>query len=115
MLSDWQEIPIRLFEQMDLRNSLYGCIGKEDYTMFPIIRPASFVQIDRRQTKITAANRHSDHDRPIYLFELRDRYVCSWCQLAGSQLILIPSPQSRLPARHIRYPGEADILGALQE
>ena len=111
MFADWQEIPVRLLEQMDLRNSLYGYIGKEDYTMFPIIRPASFVQIDRRQSKITAANWHSDHDRPIYFFELRDRYVCSWCELDGSRLILIPSPQSRLPARHIRYPGDVDILG----
>ena len=42
MFADWEEIPIRLLEQMDLRNSLYGYIGKEDYTMFPIIRPASF-------------------------------------------------------------------------
>ena len=65
MFADWEEIPIRLLEQMDLRNSLYGYIGKEDYTMFPIIRPASFVQIDRRQTKIIS-NWHSDHDRPIY-------------------------------------------------
>jgi hypothetical protein len=98
-----EEIPIRLLEQMDLRNSLYGYIGKEDYTMFPIIRPASFVQIDRRQTKITNATWHNDHDRPIYFFELRDRYVCSWCELDGGQLILIPSPQSRLPARHVCY------------
>lgn len=111
MFADWQEIPVRLLEQMDLRNSLYGYIGKEDYTMFPIIRPASFVQIDRRQTKITTCDWHSDHDRPIYFFELRDRYVCSWCELNGNQLILIPSPQSRLSARHIRYPGDAEILG----
>ena len=111
MFADWEEIPVRLLEQMDLRNSLYGYIGKEDYTMFPIIRPASFVQIDRRQTKITTGNWHSEHDRPIYFFELRDRYVCSWCELDGSQLILIPSPQSRLSARHVRYPGDADILG----
>jgi hypothetical protein len=111
MFADWEEIPVPLLEQMDLRNSLYGYIGKEDYTMSPIIRPASFVQIDRRQSKITAANWHNDHDRPIYFFELRDRYVCSWCELDGSQLILIPSPQSRLAARHIRYPGDADILG----
>ena len=111
MFADWGEIPVRLLEQMDMRSSLYGYIGKEDYTMFPIIRPASFVQIDGRQTKITTANWHSDHDRPIYFFELRDKYVCSWCELDGSQLILIPSPQSRLPVRHVRYPGDADILG----
>jgi len=111
MFADWEEIPVRFLERMDLRNSLYGYIGKEDYTMFPIIRPASFVQIDRRQSRITNASWYGDHDRPIYFFELRDRYVCSWCELDGSRLILIPSPQSRLPTRHLRYPGDADILG----
>jgi transcriptional regulator with XRE-family HTH domain len=111
MFAGWEEIPIRLLEQMDLKNSLYGYIGKDDYTMFPIIRPASFVQIDSRQTKLTSVDWHSDHDRPIYFFELRDRYVCSWCELDGSKLILIPSPQSHLPARQVRYPGDADILG----
>jgi len=111
MFEGWGEIPVPLLQRMDLRNSLYGYIGKEDYTLYPVIRPASFVQIDPRQTKITTGNWHSDFDRPIYFFELRDKYVCSWCELDGSQLILIPSPQSRLPARHVRYPGDADILG----
>jgi hypothetical protein len=111
MFSDWEEIPVRLLERMDLRNSLYAYIGKEDYTMFPIIRPASFVQIDRRQSKIISTNWHSEYDRPIYFVELRDRYVCSWCELDGGQLILIPSPQSRLPARRVRFPGDADVIG----
>jgi hypothetical protein len=111
MFQTWGEIPVPFLQQMDLRNSLYGYIGKDDYTLDPIIRPASLVQIDPRQTKITTGNWHSDHDRPIYFFELRDRYVCSWCELNGGQLILIPSPQSRLPARHVRYPGDAGILG----
>jgi transcriptional regulator with XRE-family HTH domain len=111
MFEGWGEVPVALLQQMDLRNSLYGYIGKEDYTLYPVIRPASFVQIDPRQTKITPGNWHSDFDRPIYFFELRDKYVCSWCELDGSQLILIPSSQSRLPARHIRFPGDAEILG----
>jgi len=111
MFADWGEIPVPLLQQMDLRNSLYGYIGKEDYTLYPVIRPASFVQIDPRQTKITTDNWHSDFDRPIYFFELRDKYVCSWCELDGCQLILIPSPQSRLPARHVRYPADANVLG----
>ena len=111
MFAEWREIPVRLLEHMDLRNSLYGYIGKKDYTMFPIIRPASFVQIDQHQRKVGPVDWHHDHDRPIYFFELRDRYVCSWCELHGSQLILVPSPQSGLPARHVRYPDDVEILG----
>lgn len=113
MFAEWSEIPVRLLEQMDLRNCLYGYIGKKDYTMFPIIRPASFVQIDQHQKKVGPVDWHHEHDRPIYFFELRDRYVCSWCELHGSQLILVPSPQSGLPARPLRYPGDAEILGRI--
>jgi transcriptional regulator with XRE-family HTH domain len=111
MFSEWGEVPVRLLEHMDLRNCLYGYIGKKDYTMFPIIRPASFVQIDQHQRRIGPPDWHHEHDRPIYFFELRDRYVCSWCELHGSQLILIPSPQSGLSARPVLYPGDVEILG----
>ena len=47
----------------------------------------------------------------VFFFELRDRYVCSWCELHGSQLILVPTPQSRGQAKHIRYPDDAIIVG----
>ena len=111
MFAEWREIPVRLLEHMDLRNSLYGYIGRKDYTMFPIIRPASFVQIDQYQRKIGPVDWHHEHDRPIYFFELRERYVCSWCELHGNELILVPSPQSGLQARPVRYPDEVEILG----
>jgi len=71
----------------------------------------SFVQIDSRQRTVPLANWHTDHDRPIFFFELRDRYVCSWCELHGGQLILVPTAQSRGHARHVRYPGDATIVG----
>ena len=111
MFAEWREIPVRLLEHMDLRNSLYGYIGKKDFTMFPIIRPASFVQIDQHQRKVGPVDWHHEHDRPIYFFELRDRYVCSWCELHGGQLILVPSPQSGLSARPVRYPDDVEIVG----
>jgi integrase len=71
----------------------------------------SFVQIDSRQRTVPPVNWHDEHDRPVFFFELRDRYVCSWCELHGGQLILVPTPQSRGQARHIRYPDDATIVG----
>jgi transcriptional regulator with XRE-family HTH domain len=110
MLERWKDVPAALL-QMDWRDSLYGYIGMQDYTLHPIIRPGSFVQIDPRQRTVPPMNWHSDFDRPIFFFELRDRYVCSWCELHGSQLILVPTSQSQGQARHVRYPFDATIVG----
>jgi hypothetical protein len=111
ILDNWKDVPPTLLQQIDWRDSLYGYIGMEDHTLDPIIRPGSFVQIDSRQRTVPPVNWHDEHDRPIFFFELRDRYVCSWCELHGNQLILVPTPQSRGQARHIRYPGDATIVG----
>jgi transcriptional regulator with XRE-family HTH domain len=40
----WGEIPIPFLQWMDLRNGVYAYIGKEDYTLYPVIRPSSIVQ-----------------------------------------------------------------------
>jgi transcriptional regulator with XRE-family HTH domain len=111
IVEKWKDVAPALLQQMDWRDSLYGYIGMQDHTLDPIIRPGSFVQIDSRQRTVPPANWHGDHDRPIFFFELRDRYVCSWCELHGSQLILVPTAQSRGHARHVCYPADATIVG----
>ena len=112
MFESWGEIPVTLLQHMDWRNSLYGYIGIEDRTLYPMLRPGSFVQIDSQQTKVEPDGWHDEFERPIYFVELRDNlYVCSWCEVNGSQLVLLPSAQSGKQSRHVRYPGDADILG----
>jgi transcriptional regulator with XRE-family HTH domain len=111
MFETWGEIPVTLLQHMDWRNSLYGYIGIEDRTLYPMLRPGSFVQIDSQQTKVQPDGWHDEFERPIYFVELRDRYVCSWCEVDGSQLVLLPSAQSGKKARHVRYPGDAGIVG----
>lgn len=50
--------------------------------------------------------------RPVYFAELRDnRYACSWCEVEGHHLLLVPSPKSPVPIRHLRYPQDAEIVG----
>ncbi len=111
MFRRWGEVPVGLLQHMDLRHSVYGYIGADDYTLFPLIRPGSFVQIDSHQKNIIASGWQNEFDRPIYFVELRDRYMCSWCELVGRELTLIPSPRSRVQARHVRYPDDAEIVG----
>ena len=86
-------------------------VGMKDFTLYPIVRPGSFVQIDPRQKKIPSIGWHGDHDRPIFFFELRDSYVCSWCELHDNDLILVPSHESGRQARHVRYPNDATVVG----
>jgi hypothetical protein len=111
MFEAWGEIPVTLLQQLDLRHCLCGYIGLEDYTLYPLIRPGSFVEIDARQNKVRPGNWQSEFERPIYFVELRNGYACSWCELDGTQLILVPCPQSRGQIRQVRYPADADIVG----
>jgi transcriptional regulator with XRE-family HTH domain len=111
MFESWGEIPVTLLQHMDWRNSLYGYIGIEDNTLYPLLRPGSFVKIDSHQSKVQPDGWRDEFERPIYFVELRHIYVCSWCEVNGSQLVLLPSAQSGQQARHVRYPGDANILG----
>jgi transcriptional regulator with XRE-family HTH domain len=111
MVETWGEIPVALLQQLDLRSCLCGYVGLEDYTLYPLIRPGSFVEIDERQSKVKPGTWQNEFDRPIFFVELRDGYACSWCELDGNQLLLIPYPQSRRQIRQVRYPTEADIVG----
>jgi hypothetical protein len=113
MFESWGEIPVTLLQHMDWKNSLYGYIGIEDRTLYPMLRPGSFVQIDSQQTKVEPEGCwHDEFERAIYFVELRDNlYVCSWCEVKDSQLVLLPSAKSGKQSRSVRYPGDADILG----
>jgi len=110
IIETWDEVPLVL-QQMDGSNPLYGYIGLDDYTLHPFIRPGAFVRIDPRQKKIPPVDWHGEHDRPIFFVELRERYVCSWCEMHDGRLILIPSHESKRRAQHVRYPAEATIIG----
>jgi len=112
MLDSWKEqVPAALLQYLDWHQNLYGFVGMKDFTLYPIVRPGSFVQIDPRQKKIPSLGWHGDHDRPIFFFELRDSYLCGWCELHDNDLILVPSHESGRQARHVRYPNNATVVG----
>lgn len=107
----WGDIPVALIRQLDVRKSLYGYIGLKDFTLHPVILPGSFVQIDPTQTKVKASASRRELDRPIYFIELRDAYVCGWCELKGGQLSVVPHVNSPQEIRRFSYPHEAEIIG----
>jgi transcriptional regulator with XRE-family HTH domain len=111
MVEIWGEVPIGVIRHLDVRHSMYGYIGLEDRTLYPLLRPGSFVQIDAGIKKILPLKWQTEYERPIYFVELREGYVCSWCELQGTQLILVPHPGSGCVIRQFKYEAEAEIVG----
>lgn len=111
IVEKWDQIPVGFLQHLDLRKSVYGYIGLEDYTLYPLIRPGSLVQIDANQRKLSSEKWKTEFDRPIYFVELRNGYVCSWCQVDRGQLMLIPHPHSHQDVRRFDYPSQAEIIG----
>lgn len=111
MVEVWGEVPIALIQKLDVRHCQYGYVGMQDYTMYPLLRPGSFVQIDSNVSRGTTSEWRTEYDRPIYFIELRDSYACSWCEVRGSQITLIPHPLSPVSIRQFAYPDDAEIIG----
>ena len=113
MVEIWGEVPIVLIQHLDLRKSLYGYVGLSDLSLYPILRPGSFVQIDDRQRKVDKPPWRTEFQRPIYFVELRNGYACSWCEMQGKTLILVPHPLSGCTIRQYSYPNDAEIVGRI--
>jgi len=111
MVEVWGEVPIPLIQGLDLRHGLYGYIGFKDFTLYPLLRPGSFVQIDDRLQQVKPGPWRSEFERPIYFIELREGYACSWCELNGRRLVLVPHPLSPCTTREFNFPDEAEIVG----
>jgi transcriptional regulator with XRE-family HTH domain len=112
MVEVWGEVPVALLRELNIRKCRYGFIGLRDYTMYPLLRPGSFVQIDEQQK---APQSHggfrSEYDRPIWFLELRTGYICSWCEVRPDRIVSVPHPLSGYPTRVFAYPTEAQIIG----
>jgi transcriptional regulator with XRE-family HTH domain len=111
MIESWGRVPLEFVQHLDLRNRLYGLIGFRDYTLYPLIRPGSFVEIDPDVSKPRHGIARSEFDRPIYFVDLRDEYACSWCELVDDKLVLTPHPLSPTKTRIFVFQEEAEIVG----
>jgi transcriptional regulator with XRE-family HTH domain len=111
MIEQWGDVPISVIQSLNLRQNNYGFIGNQDFTLYPLLRPASFVQIDPRFRKIQSFRWRTEFDRPIYFLELRNSYACGWCEVQGNELALLPHPLSPCTIRRFAFPGEAEIVG----
>lgn len=107
----WGEVPIALIQHLDIRRRQYGYVGLRDFTLSPLLRPGSFVQIDSRVRRIQPMRWRTEFDRPIYFVELRDGYACSWCELQEGHLLILPHPLSPQGVRRYAFGKDAEIVG----
>lgn len=111
MIQRWGKLPLMLLNGLDLKNHRYGFIGTEDWTMYPLLQPGSFVLIDETRRKVVNTGWSNEFERPIYFLEHRKGFACGWCALSENQLILQPHPASMCSPEVYAYPGEVEVIG----
>ena len=110
-IEQWGTVPMAYLALFKDDQYTYGYIGSEDFTMYPILPPGSFVQVDEAKNKVGEGAWRSEFERPIYFVEMRDGYTCCWCATKRDSIVLQPHPLSPVAVRVLKYPQEAEILG----
>ena len=111
MVEQWGAVPMAYLSQFCTGNFTYGYIGVEDFTMYPLLLPGSFIQVDESKNRETPAMWRSEYERPVYFVETREGHTCCWCDLKGETLILQSHPLSPVAVRTLKYQREAEVLG----
>jgi transcriptional regulator with XRE-family HTH domain len=111
MIEMWGKVPLEFIQHLDLRHRLYGFVGFLDYTLYPLLRPGSLVEIDPELKNLENRAARSEFDRPIYFVDLRTEYACSWCEVIGGRLLLLAHPLSSVKTRSFEFPEGAEIIG----
>ncbi len=111
LVRSWGKLPLSILGSLDLQHQRYGFIGSDDWFMYPILPPGSFVQIDETKKRLLVGGSTYEHERPIHFVEHRAGYRCGWCTERNGFLIVQPHSASNMALEIFRYPGEVDILG----
>jgi transcriptional regulator with XRE-family HTH domain len=111
VVEQWGLVPLAYLAQFVNQGFTYGYIGSEDFSMYPILPPGSFIQVDESRNRVVEGNWRSEYERPIYFVETRDGHTCCWCALKRENLILQPHPLSPVSVRILRHPQEAEVIG----
>jgi transcriptional regulator with XRE-family HTH domain len=111
MIESWGVVPMQYLQELSKQKYTYAYIGMEDLTMYPLLLPGSFVQVDERHSRVEEKKWRSELERPIYFVETREGHVCCWCSVRRGEIILQSHPLSPVPARILKHPQEAEVLG----
>lgn len=111
-VQQWGLVPLSYLANFAQTEYTYAYVGTNDFTMYPILPPGAFLQIDETKNRVVNGVWQSEFQRPIYFIEMRDGYTCAWCSLSKDNLIIQPHPLSPTPEVLIkRHPQEAEVIG----
>lgn len=111
MIQAWGLVPLPELRALAEDEYTYGYIGSEDTTMYPLLMPGTFIQVDEDKHDVLEGGWRSEYERPIYFIETREGHICSWCSVKGDCLILQPHPLSPMSVRILRNKQEAEVIG----
>ncbi|MGH9670947.1 MAG: hypothetical protein ACRD3A_12655 [Terriglobales bacterium] len=111
VVEKWGMVPLAYLSQFANTDYTYAYLGSEDFTMYPLLLPGSFLQVDESRDEVLQGAWRSEYERPIYFVETRQGFTCCWCALDGDQITLQPHPLSPVPVRVVRHPQDAEVIG----
>lgn len=111
MIEKWGTVPMQYLQELAKDKYIYAYIGTEDLTMYPLLLPGSFVQVDEKRCRVEEKKWRSELERPIYFVETREGHVCCWCLVRRGEIVLQSHPLSPVSPRILRHPQEAEVIG----
>lgn len=111
MIESWGVVPMQYLQEIAKKKYIYAYIGTEDLTMYPLLLPGSFVQVDETRSRVEEKKWRSELERPIYFVETREGHLCCWCSVRRGEIVLQSHPLSPVSARILKHPQEAEVLG----
>jgi transcriptional regulator with XRE-family HTH domain len=111
MIENWGIVPLQFLGELSKKKYIYGYIGMDDLTMYPLILPGTFLQIDEERIRVEEGPWRSEFERPIYFVETREGHVCCWCSVRRGEIVLQSHPLSPVAPRILKHPQEAEVLG----
>jgi hypothetical protein len=111
IVEQWGTVPLAYLEQFSHDQYTYAYVGSEDLTMYPLLPPGTFLQVDETRNRVVQGVWHSEYERPIYFVETREGYTCCWCTLQGDNIVLQPHSLSPVAPRMLRHPKDAEVIG----
>jgi transcriptional regulator with XRE-family HTH domain len=111
MIENWGVVPLQYLQELSKKKYTYAYIGMEDLTMYPLLLPGSFVQVDEERSRVEDGQWRSEFERPIYFVETREGHVCCWCAVRRGEIVLQSHPLSPVLPRILKHPQEAEVIG----